>query len=260
MRVRVLTVGFALAVLAIGVAMVPPAGASVPDGRQNDTEPFSGGSRINAPAPYDEFWPCTTSFAVRKKSTGLVYMMTAGHCAQAVYGVTWRTGGGRFVGTNHSHVLWSYPEIDMQLIKGPGIRYAGTIYIGGVNGTKVPVRGASDPAVGNSYCISGAMSYEQCNLKVKSLSKTLCAYGKCTPDLVELVGGCELHAVNGDSGAPLILKAGDGKPGVFVKGLLIGTDRVSDNGCFLHGGWRYHYYAHKWSTIAANKGVAIVMG
>lgn len=201
--------------------------------RQSDIAPHWGGAAIT-----DGTYACTSGFSV-KNASGTRFMVTAGHCFPINDPIV-SPGNGQSFGrvTNRA----PFPSRDLELL-GTG-NYGTYIYVGDLTGTGVPVKGASDPVVGASYCYSGQVTAENCGEKVSDLNGQFCDASGCTSGVAVWSGGGVPGA--GDSGSPFYIP---GSGTVYIRGILFAKS------CSLFG---CSMYSEKWSTIANQFGVSIV--
>jgi hypothetical protein len=208
-------------------------GRAVRLGRLNDTAPFWGGAKINSGSS-----GCTSGFSVRKTTTLVGYMVTAGHCWVA--GSTVKTPAGLTVGSVRFKA--AFPARDVEFIGDK--TYGNAIYIGDATGTKGTVGDARDPVAGVTYCTSGAYSTELCNKVAIAVNVFHCFSdgSGCTDKMVSFSNG--LTMLHGDSGGPMYLKSGST---VYARGTIIGAEPDGTG------------YAQQWSAIAAAWGVSICL-
>ncbi|HEX8347888.1 MAG TPA: hypothetical protein VF657_24615, partial [Actinoplanes sp.] len=147
------------------------------DGRDNDTSPFYGGARINAPAGM-----CSSGFPWYSGATS--YMVTAGHCApnggsvstpaQSMGSVTASSRENRNpgVGTVYLTGQTTYRG-DLALVQMATGRASGTrIFRGGVGSSTsaaIDSMWSRSPANGDQYCTGGRTTGEQCGWVVISV-------------------------------------------------------------------------------------------
>lgn len=202
--------------------------------RQSDTSPFWGGAAIKNSSGA----VCSSGFTVRK-SNGVRYMTTAGHCY--TLNTTVRTRGGNVIlGTVVQRAPIS--SRDMELIGGKS--YAQRIYVGGTNSTSSKaVVGAANPVVGTTgYCRSGQTTGERCGQRVVSITASFCPTSGCKHNVIAYnAGGL---SAGGDSGAPVYWPSSSTT--VSIRGMHLGS---SSSGTM---------FAERWSTISATLAVSIV--
>lgn len=199
------------------------------DARDDDTSPFWGGARINAPAGM-----CSTGFPWYSGSTS--YMVTAGHCApnggsvstpaQSMGSITVSSRENRNpgVGTVYLTGQTTYRG-DLALVEMPSGRSSGTrIYRGGVGSSS---SGAIDsmwsraPQNGDQYCTGGRTTGEQCgwvvvNVRINHTNSN----GEVLRNVSQgrKQGQCTM---GGDSGGPTYTVLSNGS--VVAKGIHSGT-------------------------------------
>jgi hypothetical protein len=169
-------------------------------GRNADREPFSGGAWLTD----NRFFPdvgrtCTSGFALKKNN--IEYMVTAGHCKE-LGAVLWTKDGATFGAVKfrrHGHL-----KIDAALLGD--YDYGTKIYDENNLGGTAFVDSGGNPAVGASYCTSGAVSWLKCNKVVEATNVQACdANGNCTVGLVRYTHG-DGATKDGDSGGPFFFK------------------------------------------------------
>lgn len=201
--------------------------------RADDTEPFWGGANV-----FRNLWgDCTSGFSV-KKSNGVRYMLTAGHCYAP--GVDVYTPAGTPFGVIRFQA--PFPNSDVELI---GDRTYGTrIYTGEAIGGDAGVGGAGNPIVGGTYCTGGAFSFEECNKQVEAVNTMACdPEGNCTTGLTRFTNGASLMV--GDSGGPFYFDPGGSC--IYARGTIVGKIAGTTKGV-----------AQMWTRIAASFNVSIV--
>lgn len=197
------------------------------DTRANDSAPHWGGARITSGSS-----GCTSGFIV-KNSAGTRFAVTAAHCGSL--NSTWASGSytvGKMTQRG------PFPAYDMALLSGQC--YGNYIWMGNASGTGTPTGAAANPAVGSTYCTSGATTNENCGKKVNNLSDSFCDASGCTYGLASYTGGAS--TAGGDSGGPLVLKSGSK---VYPRGI-----HIARSGSTM--------YAEKWGTISSHFGVTAV--
>lgn len=201
--------------------------------RKADTSPFWGGSGIKSGGAV-----CSSGFVV-KKSTGVRYLTTAGHCFAQGAGVLTETGN---LSVGSVVQRGPIPPYDMELIGGKS--YGSSIFVGGVNSsTGNPVVAAADPVVNfTGYCTSGRTTGEQCGHKVVAVDAQVCTQTGCKSPVIRFQATSGSLPTNGDSGSPFYIKSGTN---VHIRGMFI----AMGNG---------YGYAEKWSRISSHLGVSIV--
>lgn len=205
--------------------------------RRDDIEPFWGGG-VTAQSR-----ACSSGYAVRK-SSGAVFMTTAGHCFSN--GVTVLTASrARMYGVVSDRHLptWNGRPRDVELIGGRA--YAGRIFTGGdTSTTSAPVVSAGTAYVGyRNYCHSGQTTGERCGHTVTSITGQVCTRTGCKSPVIVFRGG--VLPQNGDSGSPFYAK--DTAGGVWIRGHVIAGNSTTS-------------YAERWTSIAPLLGVTIVRG
>lgn len=174
--------------------------------RVNDTEPHWGGAAITS----NLHARCSSGFMVQDANMNR-FALTAAHCGY--HGTVWSSGMFSY-GTMVRR--GRFPSYDMALIGWE--RYGTYTWMGGTAGPPMKTGPAANPAVGISYCTSGATSNENCDKKVIGLHDSLCDSSGCTYGLVAYTGGAPTRG--GDSGGALVLKSGDR---VHPRGIHIGA-------------------------------------
>lgn len=202
--------------------------------RQSDTSPFWGGAAIKNSSGAI----CSSGFTVRK-SSGVRYMTTAGHCYGLNTNVLTR-GGNLSVGTVVQRA--SISSRDMELIGGKS--YAARIYVGGTNSTSSKaVVGAANPVVGTTgYCRSGQTTGERCGQRVASITASFCPTSGCKHNVIAYTTGG--LSAGGDSGAPFYWPSSSTT--VSIRGMHLGSSSTGT------------MFAERWSTISATLAVSIV--
>lgn len=195
--------------------------------RTNDSAPHWGGARITSGGS-----GCSSGFIV-KNSAGTRFAVTAAHCGSL--NSTWTSGSYTF---GKMTQRGPFPAYDMALLSGQS--YGSYIWMGNSSGTGTQTGAAANPAVGSTYCTSGATTNENCGKKVNNLSDSFCDASGCTYSLASYTGGS--NTSGGDSGGPLVLKSGSK---VYPRGIHIARAGST-------------MYAEKWSTISSHFGVTAV--
>jgi hypothetical protein len=199
------------------------------DGRDNDTSPFYGGARINAPAGM-----CSSGFPWYSGATS--YMVTAGHCApnggsvstpaQSMGSVTASSRENRNPGVGTVYLTGqSTYRGDLALVQMATGRASGTrIFRGGVGSSTsaaIDSMWSRSPANGDQYCTGGRTTGEQCGWVVISVRIN---YTNSNGEVLRNVtqgrkqGQCTM---GGDSGGPTYTVLSNGN--VVAKGIHSGT-------------------------------------
>ena len=185
--------------------------------RVHDVSPFKGGIRIN-----NTITQCSSGFAVRHTSTGLLALLTCGHCFslnQAIFH-DGRTFGRVFFRENAGN------GFDRALINGQS--YEASTWLGPFNSnTFTAVRGFGTVVTGQKVCIDGAEHGEICDAVVGQREICRTASDGTTCHLTQLTKPGVFLAGEGDSGGPIIRKVSNG---VVAIGIQVGitTGRASE--------------------------------
>ncbi|GAA3684535.1 hypothetical protein GCM10022267_84150 [Lentzea roselyniae] len=204
--------------------------------RDNDANPFFGGSTTNTNAG-----TCTVGFSWTHE--GESYFLTAGHCTSANSDVRMPRYGtqkvGKVVKDNWNNTTGStkmsgvsYYSGDLALVKMNGSRKtAGKMYVGGPNSSSYrKVKGVASraPNKGDKYCTGGTTKGELCGWKVWD-AKTNIRYvdGEMARNVTlgKKGGTC---TARGDSGGPAYTVSG-GK--IVAKGILSAGGNFNDGDC-----------------------------
>ncbi|MCA1675688.1 MAG: S1 family peptidase, partial [Actinobacteria bacterium] len=191
-----------------GLVEVRPGAVTDAYSRKSDVAPFWGGAGVTLTKGTP--W-CSTGFTV-KKSTGVRFMTTAGHCFSNGANVVTENGGVAMGTVSDRGPL---PPYDMELIGGKS--YGASIYLGGVDSSSSgPVVAAADPVVNfNGYCHSGRTTGEQCGHTVTSVTAQVCTQTGCKSPVIAFTGG--VLPQGGDSGSPFYYKSGTN---IHIRGLI----------------------------------------
>jgi len=206
--------------------------------RRDDIQPFWGGGGITAQNRI-----CSSGYAVRK-SSGTVFMTTAGHCFSTGVTVLTESRARTYGVVSDRHLpTWNGRPRDVELIGGR--TYAGRIFTGGVTSTtSAPVVSAGTAYVGYSnYCHSGRTTGERCGHTATSITGQVCTQTGCKFPVIVFRGGVLPQL--GDSGSPFYAK--DTAGGVWIRGHVIAGSSTTS-------------YAERWTSIAPLLGVTIVRG
>lgn len=149
-------------------------------------------------------------------------MVTAAHCGGL--NSTWRSGTHAYGSMTRRA---TFPEYDMALLSGSS--YGSYIWMAASVGEEMPTGEGANPGYANTYCSSGARTYQACNKQIISLSGEGCDASGCTQHLAVTEGGT--NTIGGDSGGPLVLR---GSVRVFPRGIIVGT--IGDNDYFQRYG------------------------
>lgn len=223
-----------------GAVVVRYSGDAGRTARTADTAPHWGGAKISSSGA-----SCTSGFTVRGKTTGNRYSVTAGHCGPN--GTVWNSGGYAFGQTAGRS---GYPEYDQARIAGS--TYSNSIYTDGIDNFDVrTVTGANDGAVGDTVCVSGAVTRSICGITIKSLSATYCddpsRPATCSTYLMRgRRSDDRVIARKGDSGAP-VYQRNVTKSRASIRGMVIAYDM---------GGSRL--YAERYASISNHLNVVAV--
>ncbi len=132
--------------------------------RDADSAPFYGGAKISRSGGY-----CSAGIPATI-SSGVEVMVTAGHCGPV--GTAWTTPYGSVGKTakresGYAQTVNAAGEITGAVNDESYIadgNYAGSIFVGtGSSSSAKKITGATNPAVGTSYCMSGATSFWTCS-------------------------------------------------------------------------------------------------
>lgn len=230
-------------------------GGPVPQSRTSDSTPHWGGAAIEgAGAPgFTDF--CTSGFALKNTTTGAIVMTTAGHCFAANASVkNYKIVNGSLQGSGNSFGTDFYRSLDGDFSMMSGSTYGGWIY--NSETAAIGVSGAANPSVGNSYCVSGVYSGNNCGHTLVSTQTWWCSdyVNQGTPvclNVDDYTGGTPTK--EGDSGSPWYFLSG-GR--ASIRGSHVGAyGTCPGSGC--------HLVATPWSIIAGtyyNGYYAIVTG
>jgi hypothetical protein len=197
------------------------------DSRQSDSIPHKGGAAITNGGT-----TCSSGFTVKK--SGVLYMVTAGHCFSHGTAV-WSPGNGSPFGSVVNRA--PFPARDLELLGGSN--YTSGIYVGNLTGVVKSVTGAANPTLAfSNYCRSGQTTAESCGHSVTNLNGSFCDAAGCTNGVAVYSGGPT--SSSGDSGAPFYLPGSS----VQIRGM-----HFARSGSTM--------YAEKWTTISNQFGVAI---
>ncbi len=216
----------------------------VQESRFNDFSPFWGGSALKYQGLTSEIFDCTSGFAMTNGSTEA--LVTAAHCGPVNYTVL-SPDANRVIGTTLQGGRWCPTDpngppsnnADVQLITGKN--YDNTIYIGNkTGGPGIVSLGAGDPAVGATYAVSGAKTYEHTGIKVLSLTGQInndaCGVPGSLSTLIvyAYVQGNESYCPTqgGDSGAPFYYRDNLTPTHVGIRGMHIGRSTATNSVCF----------------------------
>lgn len=224
----------------------------VPASRFADTSPFKGAAAIDFENWGDPYYDCSSGFTVVNGS-GRRALVTAAHCGPVNTNV--RTPDtNSLVGRTEQKNCGpqpNYDNTDLQLIAGQS--YSNRIYVGGQTGSAAIVESAGNPAIGNTYNISGAASYEHGNEKVTQLSgqwwASICGSTFWVLNLIVYSRSTSCDLVSGDSGGPIYFKWNTTPPTVSIRGINVAQDLTGPN-C----------YAVKYTTIRDVLGYSVYTG
>jgi hypothetical protein len=195
------------AVEAVGSGPAPVTVTDVPmahatGSRDNDANPFWGGSRIVRSGN----WVCTNGFSIW--INGYPYMLTAGHCGGI--STNWETTDWYGSGNEVGHEVNRNPNGDTAIISVPGNERM--IYDKGWNASVgEAVVGARQSVPGSMVCTEGATSGVICAIKVMNTGLTTTF---TTDTGTTFTAANEVYAYNtnftqasagGDSGGPVIM-------------------------------------------------------
>lgn len=204
------------------------------DYRRVDADPHKGGAKWTREAETTgheaDDATCTSGFAMRRWSDGLIGMTTAGHCGAV--GTAWwnhQTYLGQVTRRVYSPV--TYADTDAAFI-GPGSRreFGPRVWYGGrLTGVHWPVVGVIDEGtayVGSRIVVSGANTGVSVGI-VRQVNQTFCwPNDGCTRGLTriecETPGYGGVCAQGGDSGAPCFSSKGGEPSTVMARGTLVG--------------------------------------
>jgi hypothetical protein len=210
------TTAFSTLTAAWGKKILVRSGAGGPQAayRHDDLAPHWGAAQLIF-YPSGDVNGCTSGFTVHS-SAGTQYMVSAGHCANFLQGVTVRGGTGLFWGNG---TVAPTPGYDAVLISGS--TYQGVVYTGNfqVQG-HASVKNAGDPTVFSlSYCSSGYITSEQCGHHLVNTDTTFCEPSPCIQHVASFEDG--MLTEDGDSGAPWYNYPPSG--GVVIRGTHLGA-------------------------------------
>lgn len=214
----------------VAVHLTPGASMAAEYTRDDDANPFYGGSTTNT-----NMGTCTVGFSWTHQ--GESYFLTAGHCTSANSDVRMPHYGstkiGKVVKDNWNNTTGStkmsgvpYYSGDLSLVKMNGNwMTGGAMYVGGPNsGTYRTVKGVASrsPKIGDKYCTGGTTKGELCGWKVSDVRANV-RYrdGQLARNMTlgKKSGTC---TAPGDSGGPIYTVSG-GK--VVAKGIHSGGGR-----------------------------------
>lgn len=221
--------------------------APTPTGRQNDSNPWYGGSLMedpgfNPPGDLSPYNFCSNAFAV-KTSGGYGRLLGARHCDSAG-NLAWKNG-------QHSPLTNGGDDVDIKntddtMLIDPIGGTGGYVHGGPWNATSshsryhLPVASAGSAVQNQSVCTSGANSGEHCGLIVNSASIVTwtCGSAYCHGWTARHPTSSIASSVGGDSGGPVYQSRSDGKVnarGIIYGGTIdasCGVVRFSVNNCY----------------------------
>jgi len=143
-----------------------------------DAQPFWAGSALIGTEGTSAY-KCTAGFAVKQRSTGHLYLTTAGHCYSNlthVYSRGQNDGFGNWVG----QVTRRNQNIDTELMSGNTAKpYDSFMFTGGIasSGATMFVHGTEVPDIGTKVCVSGSVSFNHCGHPISDTSYSVCYSG-----------------------------------------------------------------------------------
>jgi hypothetical protein len=214
-------------------------GSSSRMGRNDDSEPFRGGSRIRLGDAV-----CSTGFTLGGTAWGTVEV-TAGHCGTNGTSV-WNGQSSNLVGTLRGRSL---PNPDLAVIAGKN--YVAKSYSAYNLTSSKNISGSANPATGVSYCQMGAISWRVCT-SYDALNAAFCDDSGCTNNLAYAEQGCSTQSGDlarpGDSGGGVYRELSGGT--LNVRGLVVAAGRLSPTVCAR--------WDHKVQTIVNHYGAFVV--
>ncbi|TNC38351.1 hypothetical protein [Mumia zhuanghuii] len=223
-----------------GAVVVRYTGDSARASRSADTAPHWGGARITAGGT-----SCTSGFTVKSKTASTRYSVTAGHCGPN--GTSWSSGSYYF---GQTAGRTGYPEYDQARLAGS--TYTNSIYTDGLDNFSTRlVTGANDGDVGDSVCVSGAVTKSVCGIEIKSLSATYCddpaRPATCSTYLMRGRRDDDRVIVRkGDSGGP-VYQRNTSLPRASIRGMVIAYDMSG-----------VRLYAERYNSISNHLGVVAI--
>lgn len=182
--------------------------------RQNDGDPWWGGSAMIRPIDPTTSVYCSTAFSVLDGAYGR--LLSAAHCDLSG-DLAWTDGTRVDMFSLGGSTVWAVPASDSLLLDPVG-GTQGKVHVGGIaSSTYKKVAGSATNSVGDPVCTGGANSGEHCgDLTIISDA----AVGSCNGYTCTMIvaSSSSVSVVAGDSGGPVYSLNADGR--VTAKGVI----------------------------------------